>query len=70
MEKPSGEQVPILQAPVHFEAEDRGVNLVIGSILEADQEGLYWFDVFFEEERVTRIPLRALHQPQPIPGGG
>jgi hypothetical protein len=70
MEKPSGEQVPVIQAPIHLEGEDRGVNLVVGVALEADQEGLYWFDVFFEEERVTRIPLRALYQPELVRGSG
>ncbi len=68
MEKPSGEQVPLLQAPVHLEAEERGVNLVVGSLFQPDQEGLYWFDVFFEEDRVTRIPLRAMYQPQAMTG--
>ncbi len=70
MEKPSGEQVPVLQAPVHLEGEERGVNLVIDADFAVDQEGLYWFDVYFEDERVTRIPLRAVYQPQPIPGRG
>jgi hypothetical protein len=69
MEKPSGEQVPVLQSPVHFESEDRGVNLVVQTLLEADQEGVYWFDVLFEEERLTRIPLRAAYQPRPVAGG-
>lgn len=71
MEKPSGEQGPEITASVHFEGEDRGVNVVIPTVLQVDQEGLYWFDVFFEKERVTRIPMRAIYQPQPkAPGPG
>jgi hypothetical protein len=69
-EKPSGEQGPVLQAPVFFEGEDRGVNLILNAIFEPDQEGLYWYDVLFEGERVTRIPLRAIFQPMPTAGPG
>jgi hypothetical protein len=64
-EKPSGEQGPGFEAPVFFEGEERGVNLVINAEFEPDQEGLYWFDVLFEGDRVTRIPLRAIYQPLP-----
>jgi hypothetical protein len=68
LEKPSGEQVPVLQAPIHLEGEERGANMVLNTALEADQEGVYWYDVYFEEDRVTRIPLRATYQPAPRPG--
>lgn len=64
-EKPSGERSPVLQAPAFFEGEERGVNLIVQAVFEPDQEGLYWFDVLFEGERVTRIPLRAIYQPLP-----
>lgn len=67
-EKPSGELGSVFQAPVFFEGEERGVNLVINAQFEPDQEGLYWFDVLFEGSRVTRIPLRAIYQPLPTAG--
>ena len=66
MEKPSGEEVPLIDgAPVFLEGEDRGVNVILNAGFEPDQEGLYWFDLLFEGERVTRIPLRAIYQPLP-----
>jgi hypothetical protein len=68
-EKPSGEQSPLLSAPVYFEGEDRGASLVVAAAFEPDQAGLYWFDVYFEEERITRIPLRVIYQPLPTIGG-
>lgn len=70
MEKPSGERIPILKAPVLLEGEDRGANLILNHGFVPDQQGLYWFDVFFEENRITRIPLRAVFQPQPTTGHG
>src|SRR3954454_17217696 len=68
VEKPSGEDAPLLEAPVFFEGEERGVNVVVQALFEPDQEGLYWYDVFFEDTRVTRMPLRAIFQPRPIAG--
>lgn len=68
-EKPSGEQDAVLSAPVFFEGEERGVNLVVAAAFAPDQAGLYWYDVYFEGTRVTRIPLRAIYQPLPTAGG-
>ncbi len=68
MEKPSTETVPLLEAPVLFEGEERGVNIVYGVAFEPDGAGLYWFDVLFENERITRIPLRVVYQSQPTVG--
>lgn len=69
MEKPSGERGQIVSMPVHLEGEDRGVNIVLDSAFQPDQAGLYWYDVYFEDERLTRIPLRAIYQPLPTIGG-
>lgn len=60
MEKPSGQEVPLLEASVFFEGEERGAQLVLQAALKPDGAGLYWFDVLFEEERITRIPLTLL----------
>lgn len=65
-ENPSGVQLPSLEMPVHFEGEERGANLAVNVALQADQEGLYWIDVLFEEDLMTRIPLRVIYRPQRI----
>jgi hypothetical protein len=71
VEKPSGEQAPLASFPVHFEGEERGVNLVLNTMFAPDQEGLYWFDVWLgQEERLTRMPLSVRYQPGPTPLGG
>lgn len=62
-EKPSSEQSTVLSAPIYFEGDgDRGANLIVNMSFEPDEPGLYWFDVLFEGNRVTRIPLRAIFQ--------
>jgi hypothetical protein len=65
VEKPSGEQGATVETPVFFEGEERGVNVVLPTAFGPDQEGLYWFDVWFEGERLTRMPLRALFETPP-----
>lgn len=47
---------------IHFEGEgDRGQNLVLQLQLMFEQEGLHWFDVFLEEQLLTRLPLRVVY---------
>ena len=68
-EDPSGVQLPVLEMPVHFEGEERGANLVISFNMLAEHEGLYWIDVLFREDLITRIPLRVIYQPQRFVAG-
>jgi hypothetical protein len=53
------------QAPsfrIHFEGEgDRGHNLIVRMALTFEQEGLYWFDVFLEDQLLTRMPFRVVY---------
>ena len=61
--------MPEIEHPVLFEGSERGTGLVAPTTLRVDQEGLYWFDVMFEDTMVTRIPLRILYQ-MVAPGRG
>jgi hypothetical protein len=68
-ETPSGKRLDGPVMTVLFEGDERGVAAVMPVPLVADEEGLYWFDVFIEQELLTRIPLRVMYQKiQPIPG--
>jgi hypothetical protein len=67
-EDPSGRQLGTFGQTVHFEGEDRGVNMIVGFNFVAEIQGLYWFDVLLQGERVTRIPLRVLYVPTRLPG--
>ena len=69
-EQPSGLSAQVLQAPVLFEGEERGANLVVQAMFEPDEEGLYWYDVLLGDVRLTRMPLRAVFQPLPTAGSG
>jgi hypothetical protein len=65
VERPSTERVTVLEAGVFFEGEDRGVNVIVNANFEPAESGLYWYDVYYNTERVTRIPLRAIFQTLP-----
>lgn len=64
-EEPSGLRKTVAHTmSIFFEGEDRGANLIVNLSFEAPQEGLYWFDIFLDDVRVTRIPLRLVYQRQ------
>ena len=61
-ESPAGLHLPEASLTVLFEGEDRGVNAIVGISVPIQQEGLYWFDVLLDGQRVTRMPLRIVYQ--------
>jgi hypothetical protein len=62
VETPLGIKLPEQPFPVLFEGEDRGINLTLALNLQIDQEGLYWFHIFLEDQFMTKIPLRIFYQ--------
>lgn len=65
LSKPSGESPTPLRQTIHFEGEDdRGIDFVGNMTLRLDQAGLYWFDVYLDGTRLTRVPLRIVYLPQ------
>lgn len=46
---------------IHFEGEDKGHNLVVSVDAQFEVEGLYWFNVYLEDQLFTRMPFRVLY---------
>ena len=61
LEHPNAERQPGAIFPVHLEGEERGQNLILNMTVLFKEPGLYWFDVYFEDNLLTRIPLRVLY---------
>jgi hypothetical protein len=59
---PGEKKLPANEMSVLFEGDDRGPALILPVSLVATEEGLYWFDVYLEEQLLTRIPLRVIYQ--------
>lgn len=63
LEGPDGQPAaPESRFPVLFEAEDRGIQIIVQSLLSPRLEGLYWYDVMLDDQPLTRIPLRIVVQ--------
>ena len=70
---PSGEELPSMDIPVLFEGDDdRGPALVMPIAWTANEEGVFWWDLYVNDVLVTRIPLRVAYQQMrmAIPGAG
>ncbi len=59
-EKPNGDRKEAVVFPVKFLGKDQGQNLILNMNVGVDQDGLYWFDVMFDDELLTRIPLMII----------
>jgi hypothetical protein len=57
-ELPSGEVKSPFSRTIHMEGEERGANTIINMVFTFTTEGLYWFNVYFDDSILTRIPLR------------
>lgn len=64
-EEPDTTRSTVVATDAFFEGEDRGVNIVIQGDFSPRLQGLYWYDVFFNDKRITRMPLRAIYQTPP-----
>ena len=58
---PGGDEGPALVRPIEFTDLAPGATLSFPLELEARDAGLYWFDVFFDDRPLTRIPLIVEH---------
>jgi hypothetical protein len=57
VERPDGDRKEAAVFPIKFLGKDQGQNMVLNIGLGIEQDGLYWFDVVFDEDVLTRIPL-------------
>jgi hypothetical protein len=60
---PDSEERPIRMWPVEFRGAENGVNMKVAFTLANPKLGLYWFDVLWGEEVLTRIPFRLKAKP-------
>jgi hypothetical protein len=60
-EQPSGLRKDLLEQSITLEGEDRGANFVAQVQMKFEQEGLYWFDVFLNDQFMTRMPFRLAY---------
>ena len=67
VERPNGDRKDVFTFPVKLLGKDQGQNIVMKMGLGIDMDGLFWFDVLFDDEVLTRIPLVVMPLPEPEP---
>ncbi|MGA8907747.1 MAG: hypothetical protein WB524_09025 [Acidobacteriaceae bacterium] len=61
--RPDGIEMPSQAFSVFFNgSDDNGVAVISPMALPKPEEGLYWFDVYFETHLITRVPMRVFYQ--------
>lgn len=58
-EQPSGETLQPITLSINMEGEGKGVNITSRIDLPYRMEGLYWFNVQFDQQVITRLPLEV-----------
>ena len=65
LQKPSGEtSQPVIHTIIFEGEDDRGIDIISNMTLRIEMTGLYWFDIYLEDVRLTRVPLRIVYLPQ------
>lgn len=65
---PTGKDLPAMEFPVLFEGDDdREIALAFPVQWVPPEEGLFWWDVYLNQELVTRMPLRVLYRRMALP---
>lgn len=58
-ELPTGETLDPIVITAHFEGEEKGINVVTDLNFTFELEGLYWFNIYIDEDFLTGIPFRV-----------
>jgi hypothetical protein len=65
LNSPDGKASPRRKWPVVFSGGEHGANLKFEFGLQPPQVGLYWFDVLWDEDVLTRVPFRLKSTGEP-----
>jgi len=44
---------------VHFEGDEKGHNVIMNMAFTFEVEGLYWFNIYLDDDKLTAIPFRV-----------
>lgn len=67
LQRPNGDRKAVATFAVKFLGQDHSQNLILKMGVGIQEDGLYWFDVFFDGEVLTKIPLMVTPAPAQEP---
>jgi len=59
-ENPAGGRRQLYQQALSFLGKDHTQNFIMNITLAAQDDGLHWFDILFDDELLSRIPLMIM----------
>lgn len=62
VESPEAKSKRLWTNTMFFEGDDRGANIVAQIGYKFEQQGLYWFHIHLEGQRITSVPFRVIYQ--------
>lgn len=68
-EGPDGLVRPGPSFGITFAGPSTGVNRLLDLNMQVEQEGVYWFTIWFDQQRMAQIPLHIIYEPEIIPSG-
>jgi hypothetical protein len=66
LENPSGVRKEAYSTPVNLLGKDQGHNLLVDIGIGIEEDGLYWMDVVFDGDALTRVPLLITRLETPV----
>jgi hypothetical protein len=65
-ENPLGERKEVYAHPITLLGGDQGQNIKMRISLVLHSDGLYWIDIVFDDDVLTRIPLTVVQEQKPV----
>lgn len=72
---PSGETLSPVTLSAHLEGNNRGQNLITKMNMRLEVPGVYWFQIYVDDQLMTKVPLEVIYSrivtpappPSPLP---
>ena len=65
---PSGETLEPITLSAHLEGENKGQNLLARMNMPLEMPGIYWFQIFVDDQLMTKGPLEVIYSRIVTPG--
>lgn len=66
-QRPDGDRKTVFEQIFSLQGQDHGQNIILNMGIGVKDDGIYWFDVLFDNELLTRTPLVITQLAEPGP---
>jgi hypothetical protein len=54
----------LFSLPLTFEGDEKGTNVILNSVMQTKTEGVYWFEIFLDDNFYSKVPLTVHYKPE------